>query len=127
MSKIMNKKWLIALFFLFSGTMFSGNLFAQCENAGTQADMTNCISDAYKKADAELNHTYKLAFKGLNAKAAENLKKAQRAWIIYRDAQCNAEYAKWDGGSGGPAAHLDCLYRLTKLRTAELHKTYAFQ
>ena len=107
--------------------MFSGTLFAQCENSGTQADATNCIADAYKKADAELNRTYKLAFKGLDARAAENLKKAQHAWILYRDAQCNVEYAKWGGGSGGPAAHLDCLYRLTQLRTQELHKTYAFQ
>jgi uncharacterized protein YecT (DUF1311 family) len=123
----MNKKWLIALFFLFSGTIFSGTLFAQCENAGTEADMTRCIADAYKKADAELNRIYKLAFTGLDVKDAENLRKAQRAWVIYRDAQCDAEYAKWDGGTGGPAAHLDCLYRLTQLRTTELHKTYAFQ
>jgi uncharacterized protein YecT (DUF1311 family) len=123
----MNKKWLIALFFLFSGTMFCGTLSAQCENAGTTAATTNCIANESKKADAELNRTYKLAFTGLNAKAAENLRKAQRAWITYRDAQCGAEYDKWDGGSGGPAAHLDCLYRLTKLRTRELHKTYAFQ
>jgi uncharacterized protein YecT (DUF1311 family) len=123
----MKMKLAIVLFFIFSGTMFSGTLFAQCENAGTTAATTNCIADAYKKADAELNRIYKLAFKGLDVKATENLKKAQRAWIIYRDAQCDAEYAKWDGGSGGPAAHLQCLYRLTQLRTRELHKTYPFQ
>ena len=123
----MYKKWLIALLFLFSASLFPGTASAQCENAGTQAEITNCIVDAHKKADAELNRIYKLAFKGLDAKAADNLRKAQRAWIIYRDAQCNAEYDKWDGGSGGPAAHQDCLYRLTQLRTRELHKTYAFQ
>jgi len=120
-------KWAVILFLIFSGTAFSGTLFAQCENAGTNADITNCIAHEYEKADAELNHVYKLAFKGLNPKEAYNLKKAQRAWVIYRDAQCNAEYAKWDGGSGGPAAHLGCLYRLTQLRISELHKTYAFQ
>jgi uncharacterized protein YecT (DUF1311 family) len=123
----MNKKWPIALFFIFSGTMFSGTLFAQCENAGNTADTANCISRAYDKADTELNRIYKLAFTGLDAKATENLKKAQRAWIIYRDAQCDAEYAKWDGGSGGPSAHLQCLYSLTQFRTRELHKTYPFQ
>jgi uncharacterized protein YecT (DUF1311 family) len=120
-------KWAIVLFLIFPGTTFSGTLFAQCENAGTTAATTNCIAHEYEKADAELNRIYKLAFKGLNPKEADNLKKAQRAWVIYRDAQCDAEYAKWDGGSGGPAAHLGCLYRLTQLRTRELHKTYAFQ
>ena len=120
-------KWATILFFVFSGTAFSGTLFAQCENSGTTAATTNCIAHEYEKADAELNRIYKLAFKGLDPKEADNLKKAQRAWVIYRDAQCDAEYAKWGGGSGGPAAHLDCLYRLTRLRSRELHKTYAFQ
>jgi uncharacterized protein YecT (DUF1311 family) len=124
----MNKKWMIALFFfIFSGTMFPKIFFGQCKNAGSNADITSCIGTDYEKADAELNRIYKLAFKGLDAKAAENLRKAQRAWVIYRDTQCDAEYDKWGGGSGGPRAHLECLSRLTQLRTRELHKTYAFQ
>ena len=107
--------------------LFSGNLFGQCENAGTTAATTNCMAHEYQKADFDLNRIYKLAFTGLNPQEADNLKKAQRAWVTYRDAQCDAEYAKWEGGSGGPAAHLQCLYRLTRLRTRELHKTYRFQ
>ncbi|MCU1331560.1 MAG: hypothetical protein JWM08_552 [Candidatus Angelobacter sp.] len=117
----------ILFFLIFSATAFSRTVLAQCENAGTTANTTTCMSNEYEKADAELNHIYKLAFKGLDPKQADNLKKAQRAWIIYRNAQCDAEYAKWDGGSGGPAAHLGCLVRLTRLRTRELHKTYRFQ
>ena len=112
---------------LFRNCISRGLFFAQCENSGTTAATTNCIAHEYEKADAELNRIYKLAFKGLDPKEADNIKKAQRAWVIYRDAQCDAEYAKWDGGSGGPAAHLGCLARLTRLRTRELHKTYRFQ
>lgn len=123
----MTKVQLIAVFTVFSGIVFSTTLLAQCEKAGTTANTTRCMSNEYEKADAELNRIYKLAFKGLDEKETENLKKAQRAWVIYRDAQCDAEYAKWGGGSGGPAAHLECLGRLTRLRTRELHKTYRFQ
>ncbi len=123
----MKKNRAIFLFLIFSGTVFSRILLAQCEKAGTTAEITRCMSNAYEKADADLNRIYKLAFKGLNEKETENLKKAQRAWVMYRDAQCDAEYAKWGGGSGGPAAHLGCLVRLTQLRTRELHKTYRFQ
>jgi uncharacterized protein YecT (DUF1311 family) len=115
------------LLLIFSVTAFSRTVLAQCEKAGTTADTTRCMSNEYEKADAELNRIYKLAFKALDEKEAENLKKAQRAWIIYRDAQCDAEYAKWGGDSGGPAAHMGCLARLARLRTRELHKTYAFR
>ncbi|MGC2695069.1 MAG: lysozyme inhibitor LprI family protein [Candidatus Angelobacter sp.] len=90
----MKKNWAIVFFFIFSGTVSSRTLLAQCENAGTTAKTTNCMSKAYEKADVELNRTYKLAFKGLDPQQADNLKNAQRAWITYRDAQCNAEYAK---------------------------------
>lgn len=123
----MKKNRAILSFLIFSATVFSRTLLAQCEKAGTTADTTRCMSNEYEKADAELNRIYKLAFTGRDEKETENLKKAQRAWVTYRDAQCDAEYAKWAGGSGGRAAHLECLGRLTRLRTRELHKTYRFQ
>ena len=122
----MKMKWMKA-FCLMAAIGIARPAFAQCEHAGTTADTTDCFDREYKKADAELNRIYKLAFTGLDEKATENLRKAQRAWMVYRDAQCDAEYAKWGGGSGGPAAHLSCLLRLTRLRTRELHKTYPFK
>lgn len=82
----MKKNRAIVLFLIFSGTVFSRPLLAQCEKAGTTADMTRCMSNEYEKADAELTRIYKLAFKGLDENETENLKKAQRAWIAYRDA-----------------------------------------
>ena len=122
----MKLKWTIVLFFL-AVVASAKPAYAQCEHAGTTSDTFDCFDHDYKKADVELNRIYTLAFTGLDVKAAENLRKAQRAWIIYRDAQCEAEYNKWGGGSGGPAAHLACLLHLTQLRTRELHKTYPFR
>ncbi|HEY2393484.1 MAG TPA: lysozyme inhibitor LprI family protein [Candidatus Angelobacter sp.] len=117
-------KWIIILFFVFSATAFSGTLFAECDKAYTTADMISCFGQAWKKADIELNRVYQLSFKGLDAKDATNLRKAQRTWVAYRDAQCNAEYGMWDGGSGAEPVRLQCLFAMTQLRTKELQENY---
>jgi uncharacterized protein YecT (DUF1311 family) len=62
------------------------------------------MSNAYEKADAELNRIYKLAFKGLDEKEAENLKKAQRAWssIAMRNVMLNMPNGVEAAGSRSP-------------------------
>ena len=79
----------------------STSLFAQCENKGTTGDVTECYEQEFRKADAELNRVYKQVLKDLDSEDAARLHKAQRAWVLYRDAQCDAEYALWGGGTGG--------------------------
>jgi uncharacterized protein YecT (DUF1311 family) len=81
-----------------------------------------------KKADIELNQVYgeaiKTAKETYTAQDVRNLRNAQRLWIAYRDAACNAEDALFEGGSGGPAAHSECLIRLTRERISALNATY---
>jgi uncharacterized protein YecT (DUF1311 family) len=104
--------------------VFPGRLFAQCDSKGTTADVTECYAREYKKADAELNRVYTRALKDLDSADAAQLRKAQRAWISYRDGQCNAEYALWGGGTGGSAGHLHCLLKLTQQRIGYLEEFY---
>jgi uncharacterized protein YecT (DUF1311 family) len=80
-----------------------------------------------KKADAEVNRVYHSTVKRLQADDAALLRKAQRAWLAYRDAQCEAERALWGGGTGGPAAWMSCKVELTRQRTAEIENTYKNQ
>jgi len=40
----------------------------------------------WKKSNAELNRVYQESLKKLNPEQSALLKKAQRAWLIYRDA-----------------------------------------
>jgi uncharacterized protein YecT (DUF1311 family) len=50
----------------------------------------------------------------------ETLKKAQRAWIAYRDAVCEYEGYEARGGTMEPMLVNGCLARLTRTRTKEL-------
>lgn len=101
-----------------------------CANAVTQYDMNVCADRDYKAADKELNLQWVKTRKVVaewdadldeQAKGAvASLLKAQRAWIEYRDGQCNAAgYAVW-GGSMYPMVVASCLTDLTRKRTEEL-------
>lgn len=93
-----------------------------CANATDQAAMTACADRAYRKSDAELNRTYQaVAARLRNAKPlAEKLVTAQRAWIAYRDAECNFSSANAAGGSVYPMVVSTCRDDLTKTRTETL-------
>jgi uncharacterized protein YecT (DUF1311 family) len=91
-----------------------------CKNAMAQNDMNVCADRDYRKADAVLNRTYQDAIKGLDAHTLDLVRKAQRAWIAFRDAECTYESAENEGGSIYPMVYSGCLTRLTKLRTQQL-------
>jgi uncharacterized protein YecT (DUF1311 family) len=96
-----------------------------CNDAQTQAAMTECAGDAYDEADRKLNETYKQIADRL-ADAPEikaSLKKAQRAWITFRDAECEFTNAQAVGGSLYGALITQCLAELTEQR-AEMLQTY---
>lgn len=104
-----------------------------CANAVTQADMNICANEEYEAADTELNTVYKQTVAAMRAKdeeladisadyvgAEEALKKAQRAWIGYRDGQCELAGFEARGGSLEPMLVSGCLAQLTTARTEEL-------
>lgn len=93
-----------------------------CRDPQTQADMNICASKDYKAADAKLNASYK----ALTARYADDqdgrkaLVEAQRAWIKFRDAQCNFATIGATGGSIRPMLQAGCLEELTEERTKQL-------
>lgn len=54
------------------------------------------------------------------ANLAKSLRAAQRAWIAFRDAECELEYAVWGSGSMRNIAGSGCIMRLTAERTIAL-------
>ena len=115
------------LMFLFAFFAVAGTAMAQCDDKRTTLDISQCLNTELKKAGAELNRTYEQASRGLKAVDAERLRKAQHAWIDYRDAHCKAEFELWDGGTGGQIALPQCKLTLTKRRTAEIEETYKIE
>ena len=53
--------------------------------------------------------------------AAETLLSAQRAWIVFRDAECRSNYAIWGMGSFRTVAHSACRLDLTARRVIDFH------
>ena len=106
-----------------------------CNNAQTQADMTNCARQDFEKADKQLNAVYKKAMANqvaLDKQSAEispeyvgavkALKKAQRAWIDYRDGHCEGVSYEAAGGTMQPMLELGCKATLTTNRIKELRE-----
>ena len=83
--------------------------------------------DDLKKADAELNQTFRLVEKRLSGDAAgkARLVTAQRAWIAFRDAECAFQSSGEDGGSVAPMVIADCSATLTGTRTEQLKRYLA--
>ena len=107
-----------------------------CANAMTQSDLNLCAHRDYQAADQALNAVYRkvLATTQETDKqikdydpnavgAVDALKKAQRAWIVYRDGQCELAGFAARGGSMEPMLISGCLAELTTKRTAELKAT----
>ena len=88
----------------------------------SQLAMNICAGDAYERADKALNAQWQKVLDryGDDAEAKKLLLDGQRAWLKYRDAQC--ELAAFDnrGGSIWPLISSGCLAQLTRQRTAEL-------
>lgn len=98
-----------------------------CDDAVTQSAMNACAYEAWVKADEDLNDTYAWAMdraKSMSEATAEALRTAQRAWIPYRDAACEAEGILFEGGSIQPLIVYTCLEHLTRQRTEEMRAVY---
>jgi uncharacterized protein YecT (DUF1311 family) len=113
-----------------------------CATAETQLEMNQCTAAAFHDSDKRLNELYERIVKSLqkdiddaqkqndkdqinyNTTLLENLRKAQRAWLAYRDLHCAAAKQKYEGGSIAPAIEMACLQQVTDHRIEELQDTY---
>jgi uncharacterized protein YecT (DUF1311 family) len=93
----------------------------ECEDQ-TQSGLNACAEAAYRKADAALNNVYKQIVRRLkdDAPTAKLLVMAQKAWIDYRDAECEFSSSGVIGGSLYPMTLAICQEAMTTRRTREL-------
>lgn len=94
-----------------------------CDGSTTR-DVEQCLAAELRRADAELNRYYAAATKRLTDQqdmtALAKLRAAERAWIAYRDAECDAVYESWGQGTIRGSMNLGCRISLTKARTATI-------
>lgn len=92
-----------------------------CQNASSQATLNECFGKAYKKSDAELNKLFKdLQHRTDDADLKQKLVQSQRAWIAFRDAECDMQ--TFGGGSISGTSYPICLSGLTTQRITDLKK-----
>ena len=95
-----------------------------CETEETGREYLLCVDVALTRVDRELNEVYQRALAATDKEAG--LRAAQRAWVAYRDADCESGLseaalgaAKWRTG------HVRaCEYEKTRLRVAELRSRF---
>jgi uncharacterized protein YecT (DUF1311 family) len=102
-----------------------------CINPVTQSDMTRCEVLRFEAADRAMNRQWKLtlaaertADRSPSADGrpayADQLLKAQRAWLAYRDEHCRSDGYRMRGGSAEPMLIAGCRAELTEQRTKQL-------
>lgn len=85
--------------------------------------LTRCENfDAFRDADSKLNKAYSALLKQIGKAEAFRLRTPQRAWIVWRNEQCEEEedQAKCNNGVCAGVAHGSCILNLTYRRTKEL-------
>jgi len=113
-----------------------------CDKAQSQIDLNQCSGEQYHLADDRLNAVYRKALDFLqkdvsdaqtrkdveeekyNQIAIEKLKKAERAWIQYRDLHCDAARHQVGAGSMAPMVWAFCMAGTTLHRIEELKDAY---
>ncbi len=94
--------------------------FDKCmDKAVSTMYMIDCMTEENSSQDKRLNRAYKSLMETLSAERKKKLQEAQRAWIKYRDANCDY-YNDPEGGSMARIGANNCVLDATARRAQEL-------
>lgn len=68
-------------------------------SGGVTVNMQDCMNTEHDYQDKLLNQGYKLIMKNLSDNAKKDFKKAQRAWLKWREAETSFAYSLLEGGT----------------------------
>lgn len=86
----------------------------------TNAEMKEQSSKRLTKFDKELNIVYQKIMKNNSGIKKENIRKAQIAWLKFRDLHCLCESKEHEGGSMESLIYIECLAIMTEERVKQL-------
>lgn len=93
-----------------------------CADESTTLAIGQCVRTQLREADSTLALYYDTAVR--RAAAPAELRQAQAQWKRFRDADCHAIGAQYQGGSLAPIAEGQCRINLAHNRTHELWSIY---
>ncbi len=99
----------------------TGSFASECPDQ-SQPGLEQCAAADYAKADEALNRAFKKVQQRLKDDGAADALfiKAQKAWLVFRDAECGFDASAATGGSIYPMIHLLCLGKITAERAKRL-------
>lgn len=119
----MLRKALVAILLLVPTAGFGAQ--ADCNQPANQMEAGFCTGQAFDRVDAELNRSYTTLRGKLDDNGRRNLVAAERAWITFRDLECNLRTGynastPDDNGSLSPMLLGECKITLTRQRIQDL-------
>lgn len=93
-----------------------------CGDEGTTLALGQCVRVQLQEADSTLALYYDTALR--RAAAPAELRQAQAQWERFRDADCHAIGAQYQGGSLAPVAEGQCRVDLAHERAHEIWSVY---
>ncbi len=117
------KQWMIAVSLSWCVMQTSAALEIDCDKAQSGPEMQYCEEQSFNAADAEMNRVYKALKQNMagRADAWQALQKAQKLWVSFRDAHCEADTWGMMGTGLGDLIN-NCREALTEQRTAYLRR-----
>ena len=90
----MKKILMTSLFILLTTVIQAKDDGIECKEDGTQIELNRCAYDELQKADKELNRVYRELRKAKKESRLflANLKKSQKAWLVFRDLELDAQF-----------------------------------
>lgn len=89
------------------------------KSGGVTVRMLDCMATEMSHQDARLNRAYKTLMASLPSERQRALQRAQRAWLAFRDADCQF-LAEPEGGSAASLVASDCFLTMTTQRAQAL-------
>jgi uncharacterized protein YecT (DUF1311 family) len=100
---------------------------APCQAPASKVEITSCFISASKTADERLNRVYGRIREALSVDEQRDLRSAQRLWLMFRNANCQAERNLYAGGSAAPMVYAACKEANTRHRTNDLKAMYGWR
>jgi uncharacterized protein YecT (DUF1311 family) len=88
--------------------------------AQTQLEMNDAEAAKFAAADKAMNAAYQRLMAKITPAGQKSLREAQRAWLSFRDQECDFETLGSADGSVHPMVVSACKAKLTRVRTADL-------
>lgn len=101
----------------------AGTALAQeCNDSSNQMELNQCAARAFEAADRELNADFRDIQRrlGKDADTKRLLVDTQRAWILFRDAECAFQTSAAAQGTIFPLVYANCKTDLTNDRIKQL-------